>query len=181
MIGVPFRLFVPLQTVGANLIYFDLWNASGSGLELEIDSVIPIVSGATAVTGLVGIDLHLTHTSAIGTGGTAATRNGTSLTAMTFAKLCRTGQDLNGAVTARFIPTGGATNAGVISWVSLSSEETLASTYLAHTADLVKRLNPDCPSLLIPQGSGISVVQGSVASVGTIGFDVQFTAKVKSQ
>ena len=47
-------------------------DATGSGYDIYVTSVIPVVSGAVAVSGVVGIDLHLARTSAIGTGGTAA-------------------------------------------------------------------------------------------------------------
>ena len=35
------RLFVPKQAVGSSLVYFDLFNAAGSGARLEILSVLP--------------------------------------------------------------------------------------------------------------------------------------------
>lgn len=174
-----YRVFVPNQAVGASLIYFDLWNPTTSGVLLDVYSVIPIVSGAVAVTGVVAVDLHLNRTSAVGTGGTAMTRNGTSLTAMTLAKMIGDGQDLNGSVTGRLTPTGGATAGAVIAWDSYFSEETNAGTYFASLKDLVRRGYQDCPPLVVQQGSGISVVQGAVASVGNIGFDVIFQARPK--
>ena len=50
------RLFVPKQAVGADLQYFDLFNASGSASRIHVSSVRPVVSGAVAVTGLLGVD-----------------------------------------------------------------------------------------------------------------------------
>ena len=171
-----YRAFVPFQSVGANLVYFDLWNGA-SGLFLDVYSVVPIVSGANAVSGVVGVDLFLTRTTAVGTGGTAATRSGTSLTAMTISPMISDGDELTGLVTARLTPTGGATAGAVISWASVFTEETSAAPYYAHTNDLARRNQIDvCPIVMKP-GSGIRVVQGSVASVGTIGFDVIFQAR----
>lgn len=169
----PYKLFVPKQAVGADLVYFDLFNATGgTGKSLAIISVQPVVSGAVAVTGVVSVDLFLTYTSAVGTGGTAATRTGTSLTAATFGATNPIPGALDDNVTARLTPSGGATAAAVISWNTVFSEETNAGTYLEK--DLVKGTNPFPEEIIVPEGHGIRVVQGSVASVGNIGFNVQF-------
>src|SRR3990167_10868605 len=104
-----YKLFVPKQAVGASLVYFDLFNVEAAKRLLQIHSVIPIVSGAVAVTGVVGLDLLLTRTSTVGTGGTAATAEGTDTTAMT---ICHQNgsQPINlNQVSARLTPTGGAT------------------------------------------------------------------------
>ena len=174
-----YRIFVPLQAVGASLVYFDVFNAA-TGLELDVYSVVPIVSGATAVTGVVGVDLFLTRTTAVGTGGTAATRNGTSLTAMTLTNMIGNGDSLTADVTGRLTPTGGATAGAVISWASMFTEETNAATYYAHTNDLVRRNNIDVRPLVVPPSSGFRVAQGGVASVGNIGFDIIMQARVKA-
>ena len=166
------RLFVPKQAVGANLVYFDLFNASGSASKLILLSVIPVVSGAVAVSGLLGVDLFLTRTSAVGTGGTAATMNGTDRTAATFAP-----HDWEGAldpnITARLTPTGGATAGAVLTFRSIFTEETSAASYYT-VRDMARDDNNLLPGIIIKQGTGIRVVQGSVASVGNIGFNVLF-------
>lgn len=167
-----YRMFVPKQAAGANLVYFDLFNASGSGLNLEIKSVQPIVSGAVAVTGAVGLDLLLTRTTAIGTGGTANTQEGTDTTALTISAIDGS-QPIGTFITARLTPTGGATAGAVISCRSVFTEETNAGSYTPVT-DMVRGLYADLPGLIVTAGKGIRVVQGAVASVGNIGFDVIF-------
>ena len=166
-----YSLFVPGQTVGANAVHFDLFNAAGGNL--QVLSVVPIVSGAVAVTGVVAVDIFLTRTTAVGTGGTAATYEGTSLTAMTIT--CQDGTQTMGAnyVTARLTPTGGATAAGVISWASVFTEETNSGTYNAY--DNMVKLGI---AINVPVGQGVRVVQGSVASVGVVGYNVTFTKSV---
>jgi hypothetical protein len=167
-----YHLFVPKQAVGASLVYFDLFNAASSGLSVIVKSVIPIVSGAVAVTGTLGVDLLLTRTTAIGSGGTAATREGTDTTAMTFSGL--DGEQITPAsITARLTPSGGATAGAVISWRSVFTEETADAAYNPVT-DMVRNNAPDVPGLIVKPGKGIRVVQGAVASVGNIGFDVLF-------
>lgn len=163
-----YKLFVPLQAVGANLVYFDLFNVATSGKRIDIHQVVPIVSGATAVTGVVAVDLFLTRTSAVGTGGTAATKEGTGLTTCTISAWDNEQPlDLN-LVSARLTPTGGATAGAVLSQCSVFTEETNAGTYTQ--LDLVRCKGP----IPVRYGTGIRVVQGAVASVGNIGFDVLF-------
>jgi hypothetical protein len=167
-----YSLFVPAQAVGANLVYFDLFNAQGSGKSVFVHSVVPVVSGAVAVTGALAVDLFLTKTSAVGTGGTAATTEGTSLTAATISAIDNS-QPIDANITARLTPSGGATAAGVLAHRSVFTEETNAGTYI-QANDMVRGLYTDVAPLKLPQGKGIRVVQGSVASVGNIGFNVIF-------
>jgi hypothetical protein len=165
------RLFVPAQAVGANTVYFDLFVPSGSNATVSVEAVIPIVSGAVAVVGTVGIDIFLTRTTAVGTGGTAATYGGTSLTAMTFSSQDNSQLLDTSLVTARLTPTGGATAGEVLSWRSLFGEETNDATY-TQILDMVRGWNPNMPGVAIRPGQGVRVVQGSVASAGNVGFDV---------
>lgn len=167
------KLFVPAQAVGASLVYFDLWNTVTSGLNLKVYSVIPVVSGAVAVAGVVAVDLFLTRTSAVGTGGTAATVDGTSLSAATFSCVDCSSPILLGQMSARLTPSGGATAGAVLGYRSVFSEETSSATYTV--VDLVNPPSQAFSYVVVPPGTGIRVVQGSVASVGNIGFDVLFS------
>lgn len=169
-----YRLHVPFGSAGANKVYFDLFNAAGSACDLDILSVLPVVSGANAVSGVVAVDLALTRTSAVGTTGTAATQNGTDLTAATFSPHSA-GQVLNANITARLAPGGGATAGAILAYRSVFTEETSAGAYVP-AADMVQSV-PGIPPVVVAQGTGIRVVQGSVASVGTVGFDVTFRVR----
>lgn len=160
-----YKLFVPSQAVGASLVYFDFFNTGSVGADVKLKSVAPVVSGAVAVTGLVAVDLFLTRTTAVGTGGTAATSEGTSLTAATFTALDSDQPLALSLCSARLTPTGGATAGAVLSFDSVSTEETNAGTYTP-PANLVDG------DVLIKGGTGFRVVQGGVASVGNIGFNV---------
>jgi hypothetical protein len=162
-----YKLFMPKQAVGADLVYFDLFNVATGGYKLEVVSLLPIVSGAVAVTGVVGVDLLLTKTTAVGTGGTAATAEGSSTTAATFSAFDNEQTlDLT-RVSARLTPSGGATAGAVIGWRSVFTEETSAGAY-EPPFDFIR---PDT-ALVVRPGTGIRVVQGAVASVGNIGFDI---------
>lgn len=168
------KLFIPAQAVGASLVYFDLWNTATSTYgTLKIHSILPIVSGAVAVTGVVAVDVFLTRTSAVGTGGTPATAEGTSLTAATFSSFDCGAPIALAQISARLTPSGGATAGAVLSYRSLFTEETNSAAYAL--SDLV---NPPAQSFAyvpVAPGTGIRVVQGSVASVGNIGFDILFS------
>lgn len=166
-----YKCFVVKQAVGASLVYFDLFNTTGSGHNLLIESVVPIVSGAVAVTGVVGLDLHLTRTTAIGTGGTAFTFEGTDPTASTITHQ-NGSQSLTGLVSGRLTPSGGATAGALLAWCSVYTEETNAGTYVIQR-DLARPHNM-APEIKVVPGTGIRVVQGAVASVGNIGFDIAF-------
>jgi hypothetical protein len=170
--GPVYKLFIVKQAVGADLVYFDMFNATGSGVNLEVHSVQPVVSGAVAVTGVVAVDLHLTRTTAVGTGGTAATHEGTDKAASTICRLDNL-ETLNGLVTARLTPTGGATAGALLGYVSAFSEETNAGTYLQ--LDLVRQTGAPVAPVLVRENTGIRVVQGAVASVGNVGFVVTFS------
>lgn len=161
-----YKLFVPSQAAGANLVYFDFFNTSTSEYAAYVTSCIPVVSGAVDVTGVVAVDLFLTRTTAVGTGGTASTAEGTGATALTLSAIdCSQPFPLS-QMTARLTPTGGATGGARLAWRSVFPEETNAGAY-APVSDMVG----DTP-ILVRRGTGFRVVQGAVASVGNIGFDV---------
>jgi len=167
--GQLFKLFVPVGAAGANKVYFDLWN--GSDRVIEIGSVTPIVSGAVAVVGTLAVDLFLTRTTAIGTGGTGATLEGTALTAATFSRMDPDGPALRSGISARLAPGGGATAGAVLAFNSNFTEETALPSYLHY--NLVEGQG-DHGRVTVRPGTGIRVVQGAVASVGNIGFDILF-------
>jgi len=164
-----YQVFVPKQAVGANLIYFDLWVPTTSQRRIELISCQPVVSGAVAVVSTLLVDLLLQRTTAIGTGGTAAVVTGHSITAMAInGRNTNQAWDL-GDMSGRLTPTGGATAGAVLGYSSVNTEETLT---LPPGIDLAGNARPDSAPIVIFPGTGISVVQGAVASVGNIGFNI---------
>lgn len=167
-----YRLFVPAGAAGANKVYFDLFNASGSGKVMKIKSVRAIKDGSVAVTGTLSVKLYLTFTSTVGTAGTAHTENGTSLTAISITEHDSASAALPAQITARAAPGGGATAGRVVCERHVFTEETNASTY--DRVEFLLSEGIDVQPLVVREGEGIRVVQGAVASVGNIGFDVLF-------
>jgi hypothetical protein len=173
--GDVYSLFLPPIAAGANKVYFDLFN--NQALDVEVVSVTPIVSGAAAVVGVLAVDLYLTRTTAVGTGGTAATLEETSLTAASINKFDPRSPALPATITARTAPTGGATAGALLALESVFTEETNAATY--QRVNMIKD-NQSETRIIVPTGTGIRVIQGGVASVGNVGFQVTFSVVRKS-
>lgn len=168
-----YRLICPSQAVGANKVFLDLFNATGSGLTINILSAYCYVDNDTAVTGTLGVEVNLTRTTSVGTGGTAATANGTSLTAVTISQMDTADPALNANITARASPTGGATAGALVGQRWVFTEETSAPSGIAGTlgAEFVRNEGAD---LIVRENSGLRFVQGSVASVGNLSFEITF-------
>lgn len=166
-------LIIPPAAVGASKIFFDLFNNQAS-TTLRLRKLFAIVATDVAVTGVVGVRVDTMRTSTVGTGGTAAVGpTSASKTAGAFWPFTP-GNTLPAGVTARVVPTGGATDEAWL-WPSyLFTEETNVSSQVTQFYNLLPELSTE-QSIELPTGKGLKVVQGSVASVGTIGFLVVFT------
>lgn len=170
------RWIVPAQAVGANKVMCDLFNATGSGVTLRILSAYAFVNLDTAVTGTLGIRMHLTRTSTVGTGGTTTNADDATLTNSTLTKLDPAMAALPGQVTARVAPTGGATAGAQLAARYAFTEETNAGAAVAAVMgmEFVRNSGTD---ILVPANTGVRFVQGAVASVGSVGFEVNFTVE----
>ena len=168
-----YRMICPAQAVGANKVFLDLFNATGSGATLRVLSAYCFVDNDTAVTGTLGVEISLTRTTAVGTGGTTATTNGTALTAITLTTMDTANAALSANITARSSPTGGATAGALIGQRWMFTEETNASSGIAGVlgAEFVRNEGAD---LIVRENTGLRFVQGAVASVGNLAFEITF-------
>lgn len=168
-----YRLICPSQAVGANKVFLDLFNATGSGVALRVLSAYCFADNDTAVTGTLGVEVNLTRTSAVGTGGTAATLDGVSLTAITISEMDPNNPALSASVTARSSPTGGATAGALLGQRWIFTEETSAPSGIAGTlgAEFIRNEGAD---LIVRENTGLRFVQGTVASVGNLSFEITF-------
>jgi hypothetical protein len=169
-----YRLIVPSQAVGANKVYCDLFNATGSGKILKVLSAFAYTDNDTAVTGTLGVEVALSRTTAVGTGGTAAVNDGTTLTAATITRMDTNDAVVPAQVTARSAPAGGATAGAYLGSRWLFTEETNAASAIAGTAG-AELIRNDGSKLIVRENSGIRIVQGTVASVGNIAIEINFT------
>lgn len=170
-----YRLICPAQAVGASKVFVDLFNATGSGVSLRVLSAYCFVDNDTAVTGTLGVEVNLTRTTAVGTGGTANTLDGTSLTAITISEMDTSNPALSASITARSAPTAGATAGALLGQRWVFTEETSAPSGIAGTlgAEFVRNEGAD---LIVRENSGLRFVQGTVASVGNLSFEITFEA-----
>lgn len=168
-----YKFLTGLSAAGANKVHFDLFNASGSGKTMRIISVKAIKDGSSAVTGTLSVKLYLTFTSAVGTGGTAHTENNTTITDVSISEMSAANAALPSQITGRARPTGGATAGAVLGTRSVFTEETNASSYAA--VEFLDNLNNTViQPITCAEGVGIRMVQGAVASVGSLDFEVTF-------
>ncbi len=168
-----YRLICPSQAGGANKVFVDFFNATGSGVSIRVLAAYCYVDNDTAVTGTLGVEINLTRTTAVGTGGTAATTNGTALNAITLSTMDTANAALSANITARSAPTGGATAGALIGQRFVFTEETNAATGIAGVlgAEFVRNEGAD---LIVRENSGLRFVQGTVASVGNVSFEITF-------
>lgn len=168
-----FGLIIPPAAVGASKVYFDVFNAQASTM-VRIRKLFAIVATDVAVTGVVGVRLDVTRTSTAGTLGTAASLNSTTKTAATYWGF-NPNNVLPGGITARLGPTAGTQQAWLFN-AYVFTEETNMSSHMPQFFNLL----PDMPmdqGVELPTGYGIQVTQGTVASVGNIGFFACFTVE----
>jgi hypothetical protein len=167
--------WLPTVAVGASKLFGDLFNASGSGKILEVRGIWAIPKSDVAVTGVVGVEVQLMRTSAVGTGGTAHTYNGgTSSGNHVITPWDTNNAALPAQVTARAVPTGGATISAMYWAQYIFTEETNAATYVGAYTNLlpVGTMNQ---RLTFNEGQGLLIKQGGVAGVGSLGFLTIFT------
>lgn len=171
------RLLIPDGAVGASEDFFDFFNAtsavSGTGARIIVSSVKAMVAVDVAVTAAVGINLHLHKTTAVGTSGTLATEGGTVNTAATFNTVLSSQSKLPKGITARLKPGGGATTGQWLYQIAVFADEGSAANSAGALVEKWLHTN-DMEAIVLGQGQGLKVVQGTVASEGSIGFIVEF-------
>lgn len=170
-----YLLALPPQAVGANKVHFDLFN--GEDVEVvKVRGVWVIVAGDVAVTGLVAARLDWFRTSSAGTGGTAAQGEGATIVPRITRKDSR-GAALPGNITARAAPTGAAASAAWLFPTYHHTEETNVGAALSQWNNVLPNPERGEQELTLKPGEGLKATQGSVASVGSLGFLVAFTVE----
>lgn len=169
----------PLTAVGANKLYADLFNATGSGVVLDVRGIWAIPKTDVAVTGALGIRLDLYRTSAVGTGGTvAAYKSATQdVGGGNINPFDTNNAALPAQVTARHLPSGGAT---IAQWLfptySLGEETATSQAYMSQYQNLIPVLLVG-QKLTIRENSGILIKQGAVAATGNVHLLIVFTVE----
>lgn len=150
----------------ASTVHIDLFNASGSGVVLEVYGVF-IIPTLTAVSG-VGLTWTLDRTSSVGTGGTTLTPR----------PMDSQNTSLPAQVTARVKPTGGAASSYTLLSPNTSSEETIPYASLASTLNHVSATTHlALQEIAIREGEGIRLVQTTNSSAGSTNTVIIFTVE----
>lgn len=160
----------PRVTTAAATDFFDFFNAAGSGKIVRLRGIWPVVQVTAASAVVPTFEFHIIRTSAVGTGGVASTYNSAAAPAaggVNVTPLDSTAAALPAQITARSLPTAGATASHFLFPIFLSSEETNAASYLTQGINYLPELAQDQP-LELQEGQGVKVRQiTATASTGT--------------
>lgn len=172
---------IPAVAVGASKLYADMYNSSASTSIVEIRGLWGIPKSDIAVTGVLGVEVGLYRTNAIGTSGTTFTYNGGTGTTATHVITPYDTDNTSSVfsasgITARYLPAGGATIAAVYWGQYLFTEETNAATYIGAYTNLLP-VGIMTQRLTLRAGQGLLIKNGAstLSLVGNIGFLGQFT------
>jgi hypothetical protein len=160
----------PRVTTGAATDFFDLFNATGSGKLVKLMGLWPIIEVTAASAIVPSFQFSLITTSAVGTGGTVATFEGALSPTTGLVNISRTDSNdgaLPAQITARALPTGGATAARFLidSW--LITEDVNAASQLATNFNLFPVGVTGLKEVLIRENQGIKIRQiTATASTG---------------
>lgn len=136
----------PRVTTAAATDFFDLFNATGSGKVIRVRGIYATIQVTAASAIIPSFQFSVIRTSAVGTGGTAYTSEGAAAPAAGVLNITRFSTADASAlssvtqITARSLPTGGATAAAFWFDIWLNSEETNAATYLMQSVNMVPQL-----------------------------------------
>jgi hypothetical protein len=160
----------PRVTTAAATDFFDIFNAAGSGYVMRIRGLW-LIKNVTAASAIIPFfEFHAFRTSAVGTAGTAHTFDSATAPAagaVNIARMDTTAVALPAQVTARSLPTGGATAAQYLFPMYFSNEETYTFAEGSQFYNLIPDLPYDQP-LEIQEGQGFKVRQiTATASTGT--------------
>jgi hypothetical protein len=156
------------QALATNKIFFDLFNASGSGKVVRV-RMICLQKNMAAVTG-VAIEFQLLRTTAVGTGGTTLTpvaldTNNTAIPAQ---------------ITARHAAAGGATSGSLMMTRFYHSEETNVAAQAQEAFPLWPPATlPDIigQDIVLREGQGLKLTQITASTAGTYNVIVSFTVE----
>lgn len=172
--GDLYRAFFPSVAAANNKVYLDLWNGS-TDLILQIAQVVPICDGEVAAAGTTGINLFLTRTTAIGTGGTAAVAEGAVLTVPAISRVDSRSPQCPATITARAAPAGGATG-GAILGASAQVGET-AGYAMYWPTNMANAVSAYASPVIVSPSTGIRVLQSALSLVGNLVFEILFSVR----
>lgn len=169
----------PAAAAGASKLYFDLFNAVGSGKVIDIRGIWIVPKTDVAVVGAVAVRIDLYRTSAVGTGGSVASYKSPTpdVAGGNISPMDALNSALPAQITARWLPTAGATiSEWLIATYTLGEEASTSQAYMSQYQNILPNLSVG-QKFALNEGQGILLKQGTVASIGNIGFLVAFTVE----
>jgi hypothetical protein len=167
----------PPIAVGVSKLLCDLFNATGSGKVIDLRGIWLIPKLDAAVTGALAVRVDLYRTSAVGTGGTAASTDSATVDVGggNFTKFDESNAAIPAQITARVAPTGGATISRWLFPNNVAPEESNTSMgYLTQWQNLIPAFLYG-QKIVVRENTGILLKQGGVASVGSVSVLIAFT------
>lgn len=160
----------PRVTTAAATDFFDLFNATGSGKIIRLRGLWPAIQITAASAIVPSFQFSVIRTSAVGTGGTASAFEPAAAPAagaLSITRFSTLDSTLPAQITARSLPTGGATAAAFYFNILKCSEETNAAVYLSQQINWLPEL-PYAPPIELQENQGVKVRQiTATASTGT--------------
>lgn len=163
---------IPNVVGAAAKIHWDLFNATGSGVVLELRAIFITPVLTAAVTGTLSPDFDLIRTSAIGTAGTAVTE---AAAAPSLSRMDSSTAALPAAVTMRNSPTGGATSSVFAIRQYVTQEETQAGAQLSQWQNILPETAMG-QRFVAREGQGYKMVQNTLGVAQNFTHIVVFTA-----
>lgn len=172
-----YQYMVPSVVVGASKLYLDLFNAVGSGKIIDVRGIWMVPDTDVGVTGALGVRIDLYRTSAVGTGGTTAAYKSATpdVAGGNITPFDTTNAALPAQITARHLPTGGATiSEWILASYSLGEEAATSMAYITQYQNIIPQ-GQFLQKLTLREGQGILLKQFTVAATGNLAFLVAFT------
>lgn len=172
----------PPSVAGASKLHWDIFNATGSGKIMDVRGIWLIPKLDVTATVVVGTRIDTYRTSAVGTGGTAAAVDSATpdVAGGNFTKFDEGNTAIPAQITARVLPTGGATISRWLfpSFTTSKIEMTVTGTgswgFLSQYQNLVPTFSFG-QKIAVRENTGLLFKQGSVASLGSVSILIAFT------
>lgn len=176
-----YLLFLPGLTVAAaNKRHWELYNQSGSDVTVQVRAIYPIPYADQTNAGVLATRFDFYRTTTISSGGTIANFEASNSTATAnFARLDTGDAALQTSnVTAKTTLTS-ITTGSFLFTTMVFTKETNSSTIL-HQFNNILPQRPFGKPLVLAPNQGLAALQGTVASVGSVGWLVAFTTSNSS-
>lgn len=168
-----YGLYIPNVTNAANLYHWELFNGAASGLTVTVFGIWPRPATDVAVTGLVSARYDFFKTTALSSGGSACNYESASTLSCNFWRFDSGDVAMTSQITAKTVLTS-ITTSFHMGHLYVVPEETNAASVLAQANNVVPG-GTYSKKIVLRQGEGIAVRQGTVASVGATGWFLALT------